>query len=351
MPRIFDNIDLQLLPALQDTLRISERADFCVGYFNLRGWRLLGGLIDEWDPAQGQACRLLVGMQPPPEEQLRSALSLAPADGQIDQQTALRLKRQMAEQFRNQLMMGAPTNADEEALRCLARQIQEKKVVVKLFARFPLHAKLYLLHRPDPNNPSTGFVGSSNLTLAGLSKQGELNVDVLDQDACHKLQQWFDDRWNDNRCLDISDELVEIINTSWAREELVPPYLIYLKMAYHLSQEARAGLSEFRIPRDFGYMLLEFQTAAVKIAARHLNRRGGVLLGDVVGLGKTLMATALARIFQDDFGLETLILCPPNLIPMWEDHKDQFRLVGRVLSIDSTPRELPDLRCRDHGSM
>ncbi len=115
-------------------------------------------------------------------------------------------------------------------------------------------------------------------------------------------------------------------------------------MAYHLSQEARAGLSEFHIPADFGNKLFEFQTAAVKIAAHHLNKRGGVLIGDVVGLGKTLVATALARIFQDDQSLETLIICPKNLVKMWQDYVDKYRLIAKVLSLSQVIQELPKLR-------
>ena len=135
--------------------------------------------------------------------------------------------------------------------------------------------------------------------------------------------------WNDRFCLDISRELVDIINDSWARPEPIPPYRIYVKMDYHLSQEARAGLAEFRIPSDFGNTLFEFQKAAVRSAAHHLNKRGGVVIGDVVGLGKTLMATALARIFEDEHGVETLIICPRNLVRMWEDSvtESQFAIL------------------------
>lgn len=345
MPRIFDNIELKLLPALEQTIKSAYRADFCVGYFNLRGWCKLDQLIEPWVGGPDACCRLLIGMQTLPQEELRAALSLIGGEAAtIDNAMATRLKRKMAEEFRTQLTIGAPNSYDEAGLRRLSAQLKAKKVVVKLFLRHQLHAKLYLLHRHDYNTPIVGFLGSSNLTLAGLDRQGELNVDVTDPDASQKLQKWFDERWNDRLCLDISEELAQIIDTSWAREELIPPYHIYLKMAYHLSHEARAGLAEFSIPRDFNNKLLDFQVAAVKIAAHHLNKRGGVLIGDVVGLGKTLVATALARIFQDDYGMETLVICPKNLEKMWQQYVDEYRMFAKVLPISRAIRELPNLR-------
>ncbi len=344
MPRIFDNIDQRLLDALQLTLKIAERADFCVGYFNLRGWRTIDSLMEGWRGDEQGRCRLLVGMQEKPEDELRRVFSLKSGQ-ETDQGTIVRLKARMAQEFREQLLVGAPSNADEEGLRRLSRELRSGKLVVKLFLRHKLHAKLYLLYqRSNPITPIVGYMGSSNLTFAGLLGQGELNVDVVDNDACKKLEKWFNDRWEDRWCLDISQELADIIDESWAREEVLPPYYIYLKMVYHLSEEARTGLLEFRIPRDFRGRLFEYQVAAVKIAAHHLNRRGGVLIGDVVGLGKTLMATALARIMQDDYGTETLVLCPKNLVTMWRDYLHTYRLVGEVHAVSNVINELPDLR-------
>ena len=82
----------------------------------------------------------------------------------------------------------------------------------------------------------------------------------------------------------------------------------------------------------------------MKIAAHHLYKRNGVLIGDVVGLGKTLMATAVARISEDDYGLETLIISPKNLVDMWEGYAHEYGLRAKVISINRVLRELPNLR-------
>src|SRR5260221_12108332 len=121
MPRIFDNIENRLLEALQETLRISQHADFCVGYFNLRGWQHLDRLMEHWQGRATRNCRLLIGMAERPEDELRKLFSLRGGQ-EISQSTEVRLKQRMAQEFRRRLVMCDPTNQDQAGVRRLSRE-------------------------------------------------------------------------------------------------------------------------------------------------------------------------------------------------------------------------------------
>jgi superfamily II DNA or RNA helicase len=343
MSSIYDNIEQKLLPELQAYLKQAYRSDFCVGYFNLRGWQSIDADVSNFQGGDDHCCRLLVGMYKLPNEELRRSLAIGVSPDRIDQGKALRLKTLMAQEFRDQLTYGTPSAADEAGLKRLRQQILNKQIQVKLHLRHLLHAKLYLTYREDRAAPIVSYVGSSNLTLSGLQRQGELNVEVTDKDDTQKLERWFQDRWDDKFCLDISNELAVIIDESWAGSSL-KPYYVYLKMAYHLSQEARDGISNYQTPASFG--LLPFQDAAVKIAAQHINKRGGVVIGDVVGLGKTLVGTALAHLCEEEYGTSTLIICPKSLVKMWQGYIDEYGLRGKVVPLSQVIKELPEVPAR-----
>lgn len=69
------------------------------------------------------------------------------------------------------------------------------------------------------------------------------------------------------------------------------------------------------------------------------------MLGDVVGLGKTITATAVAMLLREEYGWDTLVICPKNLVRMWqEEYIDAYEVAGRVIPHSMAAKELPDLR-------
>ena len=347
MARIYDNINEQFVKGLQNIISAQgvKRVDFCVGFFNLRGWKqvvnyidtLPGDYVDEGQfgtDRRERYCRLLIGMHLPDKELIRRMYGNSnPPDADYVQQCKL----QIAREFREQLQIGMPTAEDEWTLRRLANQLREGKVCVKLSTKEPLHAKLYLAYRPEDNfNQILALMGSSNLTYAGLTKQGELDAEFGDSDQAEKFARWFEDRWEDRFSVDITDELLKAIEESWASEELIPPFYIYLKTAYNLSREARSGVRDYALSPEFRKQLFEFQQTAVKIATKHLmsEKRGGAMIGDVVGLGKTITACAIAKIFEMNYGSTTLVICPAPLQDMWKKYAKDYDLKLDIISKD-----------------
>lgn len=357
MSKIYDNLgDSKFEKGLHTILSAPgvKRADFCVGYFNLRGWKAVAEDIDmlpgsnvvennriagkdHWEEVH-RACRLLIGMYRPMPELIGELYDVVKQSVDVDK--VQRWKRMVCADFRRQLTLGVPTGEDEKALKKLREQLQNGKVVVKLYLRHPLHAKLYLAHRPGDPTPILSVMGSSNLTFGGMTRNGELNAEFADVGDTAVYDKWFTERWNNAFSIDITKELIDVLGESWVAD--YTPYEVYLKIMYHLSREARSGVNEYHLPDPFDKELFEFQQTAVKLAVRHLEKRGGAMIGDVVGLGKTITACAVAKFYEESRGASTLVLCPANLKEMWADYRDRYDLKMEIKSIAEKfdPRKL-----------
>jgi hypothetical protein len=197
-----------------------------VGYFNLRGWNAVADDIDalvgcpvrenkrvdgkdHWEGVP-RICRLLIGMQRPVHELINEMYGVVKST--VDADKVKRWKRMVALDFRRQLALGVPTANDEIALKKLREQLSNGKVAVKLHLRFHLHAKLYLAHRPGDPTPVLSIMGSSNLTNGGLTRNGELNAEFADVSDTKVYDKWFDARWNDLYSVDITKELIEVLD-------------------------------------------------------------------------------------------------------------------------------------------
>ena len=351
MTRIFDNIELSLGPHLQTTLDEFQTMDTAVGYFNLRGWRIFAEHVaakshpENADPI----ARILIGMVTPTMQQdtldelQRQLEGLDQPAGLTDNPTALRRKELLIAELREQLCRGLPNAVDRETLRNLRNQVADGAVRIKVHTRRALHGKTYIFHKESPNTPVMGFVGSSNLTAAGLSNNLELNVDVVDNEAASALANWFEDRWNDPLSLDVEPELLAALDESWASEVPAAPYDVYLKLCYDLSRDVRDGLADYSLTGPINDVLLDYQKEAVKTLARRIESRGGTMLGDVVGLGKTLTAIAVAILLREEFNYSTLVVCPKNLISMWKEHLHAYQLHSDVVPYSMAAKELPQL--------
>jgi superfamily II DNA or RNA helicase len=357
VPDIFDNLKTEsaIGPALQGALTAFDACDVATGYFDLRGWASFADIVEtkakSRQPDDMATVRVLVGMVMPADSALmlsalQDVVQPPPYGAEVnDLGKALAAKEQLVKHLRTQLMRGLPTKAEQRTLRQLKDQLQSGALEMKVFTTAPLHGKTYIFHAPgNAFAERRAYVGSSNLTNAGFYKNLELNIDVTDNDASGKLAVWFTDRWDDPFSLKITSEIVELIEESWASDKQPTPYEVYLKVCHALSEDAREGLG-YVLPPSVENVLLDYQTTAVRTLARRIVRRGGTMLGDVVGLGKTLTAIATALMLEAAEDYTTLVLCPKNLERMWEEYLESYGLLGaRVIPYSMADKKLPELK-------
>lgn len=199
------------------------------------------------------------------------------------------------------------------------------------------HAKLYVFENKEEFDqgdeyPGTVITGSSNLTGAGLKGRFEINVVSRDASNYHEAYKIFQGLWKDSVVIvdknNIDDFLYNVVEKVWFNK-LPKPFLLYIRV---LDEYFRQYSSDaLRLPHeitDGKYINLKYQIDAVNKAIDILQRHNGVIIADVVGLGKSIVASAIAH----NLNMQTIIVSPPHLIDQWEDYHNDFDYRARIFS-------------------
>ena len=200
----------------------------------------------------------------------------------------------------------------------------------------PNHAKLYIfkLQNNQIGRDKLFITGSSNLTSSGLTTQEEFNVEISDY-GFNDAEEYFNNLWDE--AVKITEDcfckkgLIEILEKETLIKKITPfeAYVLILKIYLDSFEKKVIGESLEKTLEENGYEVYQYQLDAIKQAFAIIEKNNGVILADVVGLGKTIIACAVAR----ELKKRGVIICPPGIIGNprkkdagWNMYKEQFRL-------------------------
>ncbi len=193
---------------------------------------------------------------------------------------------------------------------------QNRLIIRKTFA--PNHSKLYIF-KLDPSQVARNklfITGSSNLTSSGLTRDQEFNVEISDY-GIEAAERYFDELWN--KAVPITEDdvvkanLIDLLENKTLIKQLTPfeAYTLVLKSYLETFMPKDKNVDTIsHIMKENGYIPYRYQIDAVNQALDIIKNNNGVIIADVVGLGKTIIACLIGRLL----GKRGLVLCPPGIL-------------------------------------
>ena len=335
---IINNKDQTLQDALKEALKTADKVDIAVGFFYFSGFEALA------DQLKDKKMRILVGLEVDPilipqiNQQTKDGNDVDLSKWQTRNLTKSRtaLKLNYIDSF-----VGFMNDSDifdndrsNELYELYIEKINNGTLEIRKTIN-DYHGKLYLIHNKKESvekdgMPGTVFMGSSNFSYSGLKGQGELNRSSQDVKEFEEYQNEFEKKWGDSESISIADlktkdEFIKAIKPRIWKYSTPLPYHIYIRVLHELFYQEE--IDSFKTPKAITngiYSDFEYQIDAIKMVIDKLNKYDGAILADVVGLGKSIIASAVAR----NIDIKTVIIAPPHLNPQWEDYKEDFGIKG-----------------------
>lgn len=339
---IIDNQTQTMLEALRNALSTSDRVDIQVGYFYFSGFELLA------EELKDKKVRILVGKQIDPNAVPKIIAMQQKTGKPVDfdrfqpQESYSSRSAQKTDYFDGFTRLFNETSVFDEPRSQDAYKIFEQKIIdgsleIKL-TNTDEHGKMYLIHNNAQSNqggdfPGTLFIGSSNLTYNGLLDQGELNSVNRDKSQFLEGLQKFESMWSDSDNIDVAtienqSEFKDVIRKLWINA-VERPYLMYIRVLHELFGQDKD--TEIKTPSKItgeSFIDLEYQLDAIKMGINKIEQYGGVIIADVVGLGKSIIASTIAHNIAHRDSINVIIISPPHLMSQWEDYQANFHLPG-----------------------
>jgi superfamily II DNA or RNA helicase/HKD family nuclease len=339
---LIDNQSQTMHQALINALSTAGRIDIQVGYFYFSGFELLAKHLKD------KQVRILVGKQIDPNA-VPNIISMQQKTGKpVDlerfqswdtfvSRTEQKSKyfEGFSKLFNESQVFDSPES--QEAYKIFEEKIIDGSLQIKL-TNNDEHGKMYLVYnKPEMNQggdfPGTMFLGSSNFTYNGLIDQGELNKTDRDKASFEEATSKFEAMWSESQNIDIAtpdnnQEFKEVVKKLWINT-VVKPYLMYIRVLHELfGKDRNTDIESPGKITDDSFIDLEYQLDAIRMGIDRINQYGGVIVADVVGLGKSIIASAIAYNIAQKDRINVVIICPPHLITQWEEYQAHFRLPG-----------------------
>ncbi len=223
-----------------------------------------------------------------------------------------------------------------EAFELFLSKIKDGSLEIKKTAE-PNHSKVYIFHFDEEftkNGQEPGVIieGSSNFTFSGLEGQHERNRILKEKHYYEDDANNFEQLWNNPDNIELvniesADSFIEEIKKRIWLYQLPSPELLYYRVLEEFySIDEVEGV---KMPSEITggkFTDLRYQRDAIERGIDRINRFGGVIVADVVGLGKSIIASTIAH----NLNLQTVIIAPPHLKSQWEDYIADFDFKAQV---------------------
>lgn len=217
----------------------------------------------------------------------------------------------------------------EDGIIQMLHDITEGKLELRAHPSKKIHAKIYILYPHDFNEDTLNaavITGSSNLSGNGLGtsqeKQYEFNVLLHENDDVKFAMDEFNELWEEAKdCPIEAQDIQKTLDTTYLKGD-VTPYELYIKMLIeYFGDRVKNEDTEDPYEMPEGYAKYSYQIDAVNDGYQKLLKYDGFFLADVVGLGKTVVATMIAKKFLIANGRDStkiLVVYPPAVEQNWK---------------------------------